>query len=911
MKRLLGWLCAVLLALLPILSVQGEENAADQAEHLAVFYLHATKDAELMKTAKYVICALDAGKGTRDIVIDRVDDARKKLVFSKADSNALDNLVSKKDKTSDGTDSIRNTELLARLSADAFDVWMVVPQEACENFAQNGKMMDQFGGMLGNPGSRIHLVMIGDDLKEPAGDTALAQLAADHPGQVDWIRITSDFLAQNRSVNADGTVHTGDYFLASQFGKPVDLLPEQKDDNKWEISLPEPGNVYVLQRHTGSAADPEVTDIQGNPRMIQQSVSLEYPSKKNDETCFTGSLLTQLPAGSYELTGCTGEIKVYWYPDLDELKPVFDMGEEIWKWGNQKVTLSIGNALYQPEKFSVYFKKAINDNSSVDEIPVYNSETGVWEQEFETKEDIKKVTITPRATLRMKDGNQIWSWESEPQSRVLESAGSAVRKDARAEEVLYFMDETGGTLTRKWKEFFEYNEYEEQAFDAIADGNAEHGIAIRKDNSGFSLTAIPGTPGEGTVTLKCGESTHELKVVWKNARDIFDGIEFPDNAASGSVRAGGEVEFTAQIPEETRREWQAAGSQLPGLPAIDALKLIGRIAGTESVKEQNFTEDNGALSAAVHVSVPDNSPAGELLLNCRVVDAAGKEIESAGRDLTVQVQNTEPHAIGFFTKKMDISLEGMPGKYEGKDFLTEVLGTGSLFELFADEETGIKEIDLSISNPAGLKVNDEPLEETGETWQVTVSDPKGIPGIMTDNPGDHVLTLTASDGVNLSEPVSIKVHVYSKVLRIAMYAAVGLAVAILLLVLILVIRRIRKPKFGDVQLCCLASSDENAERSKEILNKCPAIPMERYGKDPISLTDLLILARQPDLGAEAAEVTDDIMLLPAKYGEVNVLFGKKAMERIGRHEKRDLITQNSVYRLRIDNYYIQIEKVQE
>ena len=95
------------------------------------------------------------------------------------------------------------------------------------------------------------------------------------------------------------------------------------------------------------------------------------------------------------------------------------------------------------------------------------------------------------------------------------------------------------------------------------------------------------------------------------------------------------------------------------------------------------------------------------------------------------------------------------------------------------------------------------------------------------------------------------------------------------------------------------------------MNRCPPVSMECYGKDPVSLTDLLILARQPDPGAEVTAATDDIMLLPTKYGEVNVLFGKKAMERIGRHEKRDLITQNSVYRLRIDNYYIQIGKVQE
>ncbi len=914
MKRLLGWLCAFLLALMPILSVQGEEiAAADQAEHLAVFYLHATKDADLIKTAKYVICALDANKGTRDLVIDRVDDGRKRLVFQKADSASLDSLINKKDKLSDGTGTIQNADLLKQLSKAAYDIWMVVPQEACKNLAENQEMMDQFGQLLENTASRIHLVLIGNDLKEPGGKTALAQLAAAYPGRVEWIRISSDFLAQNREVNADGTVHTGDYFLASFFGKPVDLLPEQKDEGSWEITLPESGNIYVLQRHTGEGSDPAVTDGQGNPRQVQQGISLVYPSKKNDETCFTGSLVTQLPAGSYELSGCTGEVKVYWYPNLENLQPVFDMGEETWQWGEQKASLSIGNALYRPEDFYVIFATGINDNPSVDNIPAYNPETGAWELEIEAKEEVKKVTITPQATLRMKDGNQVWSWKGSSETRNLESAGSTVRESAPTEETLYFMDGTGAALTRNWNEFFDYNTYEEQEFSAKADDKAAGSITIHPEKDGFTMEAVPGMPGEGIVTLQCGETTYELKVVCKNARDIFTGIELPDNTDPTNVRAGKNVEFSARIPEATRREWQAASSQLAGFPDVESLKL--RITGeglAGEAEEQAFTEDKGDLSATVAVSIPDNCPDGEFQLSCQVVDTKGNPVEAAVTSLAVRVRNTIPHAVKALAEKTDISLEGMPGKYEAKDFLAEALGTGNPFELFADEETGIREITVSVSNPAGLKVNDESLEETGEAWETVLSDPKAIQVIMADNIGDHVLTLTASDGVNQSEPISIKVHVYSQMLRIAMYAAAGLAALLLLLVLILVIRRIRKPKFGDIQLRCLASSDENAERSREIMNRCPLVSMEQYGKDPVSLTDLLILSRQPDLGTEATEATDDITLLPTKYGEVNVLFGKKAMERIGRHEKRDLIKQDDEkpYRLRIDNYYIQIEKTQ-
>ncbi len=915
MKKLLGWLCAFLLLLLPIISAQSEETDGDQTELLAVFYLHATKDDELIKTAKYVICALDVNKGTRDIVIDRVDDAKKRLVYNKADSNSLDSLINKKEKLSDGTEPIRNTDLLAKLLAEQSDIWMIVPQEACGNLVQNQGMMDQFEELLEDPELQIHLVLIGDDVKAPDGDTALAQLAAFYPGQVEIIRITSDFLAQNRAANADGTVHTGDYFLASFFGKPVDLVPEQKDDNKWTISLPEPGNIFILQRHTGEVAEPVITDEQDKSRMIQQYISLEYPSKKNDGTCFTGSLLTQLPAGSYDLADCSGEIKVYWYPNQDKLQPIFDMGGESWVWGRHKVSLSIGDALYRPKDFYVVFSTAINDNPLVDNIPEYNPENKLWELELETKTDVKKIEITPKVILRMKDGNQIWSWDSEHHNRILESAGSSARKDAPSEVILYFTDENGGTFTGQWNDFFDYSDYEEQTFGAEASGNVENSIIIRTDATGFSLEAVPGMPGEGTVILKCGESMHELKVVWKDVRDIFDGIEFSDNAASGYVQVGKEVELKARIYGETSREWQTAASQLIGFPNMETLKLNGWIAGkrsfeTETAEGQIFTEKNEELSATVSVAVPDNYPAGELLLTCQVIDAIEESDEIISKDLIVRVRNSNPQTVKDFTEKTDVILKGIPGKYEAKEFLLETLGTGNLFELFTDDETEIKEIIVSVSNPVGLSENNKPLEETGETWQAIVSDPKSIPSIMVDAPGDHILTLTASDGVYRSAPISIKVHVYSKVLQIVMYVGAALTVAILLLVLILVIRRICKPQFGDIQLRCMASIDENAERSREILNECLAVPMESYGKNPVSLTDLLILARQPDMGAAVTEATDDIILLPTKHSEVNVFFGKKAMERIGRHEKRDLIKQNSMYRLRIDSYYIWIEKVQ-
>ena len=62
MKKLMGWLCALLLIVTPVFyALSEEETAVSQNERLAVFYLHATKDNTLIRTARYVILALDAG----------------------------------------------------------------------------------------------------------------------------------------------------------------------------------------------------------------------------------------------------------------------------------------------------------------------------------------------------------------------------------------------------------------------------------------------------------------------------------------------------------------------------------------------------------------------------------------------------------------------------------------------------------------------------------------------------------------------------------------------------------------------------------------------------------------------------------------------------------------------------------
>jgi len=937
MKRFIGWLCAVLLLLTPVLSACGEQaSAPGQSETLTVLYLHATKDDTLIKTAKYVIYALNAGRQGRSIVIDRVDDEKNKLVFETADSNSLSKLINK-DKVKTGSEQIQNKILLQQLAAAPSDLWLIVPQEACANLVLNSEMMNQFRGILDSqPQSRIHLVMIGDSLPEPAENTALAELKKQYADRVGWIRIASDFLAQSRDLSADGTVHTGDYFLASFYGNPVDLTLAQGEAGL-SFNLPEDGRVFILQRHTGTAVDPVVTDAQGAPRAIAQKLDLQYKSTaKNDGINYTGALLTQLPAGNYTLGSYAGDVKVYWYPNVDALQPVLSMGDDNWNPGEHEVTLSLGNALYRPEDFWVYFEVTKNEGASVKPSIAYNPERNLWVYTDNVTEDIERVTVVPEVTLRMKDGNQVWSWSGKSLDesithRDLVSAGVSVRQEAPQETVLYFLDTQKGTIRKNWSEYFRYNVNEQHTHDILKDEAAEAGsLHAEQDDTGFTLSLEPGEEGgEGTLTLKFDDQEHSLKVRWVNARDVFDTVEFTSNADHDAVKAGKDVTLKAVIPAETLEAWKAATEQLnpEAFPGPDELLLRGTILKdgepTDLTAQTAFTETGETRTAEIRITLPEDYADGEISLagflmhgvpaeNPEDPEApAAEPAQLYQTEKTVRVRNSAPYAVAAATPT-DLSLDGMPGSFQPKS-LTEALGTENLFSLFNDDETEITEIAVSVTNPAGLQLNDEAVDAKTDPWTVTLR-PGETLALQASEPGEHEISLTASDGVNSSEPLTIKVKVYSKILRIAMIAAAAIALLVFLLILFLVIRQIRKPQFADMKVRCLVTSDDSAERSRELMARSQPASLSHFGKKAVPLTDLLILTRQPAAGPEVTEVTDDILLLPTKHHELNVLFGKKAMERIGRHEKRELVTPDkdmkNILRLRIDNTYIQIQNVQ-
>ena len=935
MRKFLVLTIAVLLMITSAFSAVGEEAIpADHGKYVAVYYLNATKNNDQIKTAKYIIYALCAANDVEggNMLISRIDGTDNPLTFRSTDGKSWtqkawaqnQKLVNTGNGRYFNSESSLNEQIQTELSAYDADVWFVIPQDGYASFIQNVTIPAQLEQMLtNNPNTKIHLVRIGDDSQQPDSNAAISQIAAMHPEQIEWIRVASDFLVQNRDVNADGSIHTGDYFLASLFGnqKPADLTVDTDENGNKVFSLPEAGKILVLQRHQGSANEPTLTDENGEGRRNEKTFSLSYLFAGNSEINYTATIVAGLPEGKYALSGCADDTKVYWYPKFETVQPILDMGEAEWNWGSHTVSLSLGNTLHRPEDFSVYFIRMMNEESSGELAVGYNEEKQNWENTFEVPEEIKQVQIIPKAELRMKDGNQIWAWEGEPATRVPQSSGVKVKEDAETRTILYYSEEAGGTVKYKWNDFFEFNanetiEHSVERGDSVTEGE----INISENQNGFSLTVINGIEksGEGKIILHYGDKTQELNVTWKNVQDILSAVQFTTD--SEKIKAGMEINLSAVISQNVREDWIAAHEQLgKAFPGIENLELTGKLAGNnweastgeKTEDKATFSGNEGeALMASVTITIPQMSEKGNGQLIYQVSDASGENIlDMIKGATTVEIINTSPIITYEGEKKTEISLAGFPENYEGKDLQTALFGSGSLFNLFADEETEIKEIKITISNPVGLKLNDELLDENTTEWTTVVTDSQADLHIEAVKPADHEITLIASDGVNTSESLTIKVHVYSMILRIAMIVVAALAAILLILTVILIIRQARKPQFADIRLRCLVSSDENAEKGKEIMTKSIPVSMAHFGKKPATLTDLLVLARQPSIGADATEITNDITLLPTKHGEVNVLFGKKAMERIGRHEKRDLIPQNNTCRLRIDNQYIQIENV--
>ena len=523
LKRILGCLCAALLLLMPVLSACGEAVQEGSGEStIAVFYVNGTKDSERVKTARYVITALNVRWPDRsDKVFARTDKAadikknKDNSLYSGGEWKSLTKMVSadKKDTFPNGSEPIKNQDLLEKLASGKADVWLIAPQESSENLCRNQQMADQMATILVNPESRLHLVLIGETASAPAGNDAFTALASAHPGQVEWIRLSSSFQSTELGESfRNSDIHTGDYFLASFYGTPADLeaVAVDGDAGSWTFTLPENGSVFVLQQKPfGNTSLPELYEAgQGNARSTENLI-VSFTTEQNNMNNFVGILASQLPAGNYKLTGCYEKPKIYWYPKLENLTPVLDLGEETWKYGENTITLTLPDVMHRKD-FIVYFSLDHEGQmAKYSAVPAENTDSGIcsWQYPFSVDTRKTEVHVKPEAFIRMADGNLIWAWEGEEQVRQMEASGIEEKEGAEQEIILYYTAEAGGSVTRNWSDYFAFSTADNPQFEVRPDDNIRNRrIDIVSTAEGFTLS-IPGglqepdEPEEGTLTL--------------------------------------------------------------------------------------------------------------------------------------------------------------------------------------------------------------------------------------------------------------------------------------------------------------------------------------------------------------------------------------------------------------------------
>ena len=92
-----------------------------------------------------------------------------------------------------------------------------------------------------------------------------------------------------------------------------------------------------------------------------------------------------------------------------------------------------------------------------------------------------------------------------------------------------------------------------------------------------------------------------------------------------------------------------------------------------------------------------------------------------------------------------------------------------------------------------------------------------------------------------------------------------------------------------------------------MLEKSLPIQMARYQKDGVDLATIMLLARQPEVPDSVMEVLKDITVYPNRYEEFRLIFGKKAMSKIGRQTNQERVLKGNTLRFRVESMYVQIE----
>ena len=936
-KRVLTLICAALLVLLPAVHAGAELDlvrSGDKAEDIVIFYVPATADETIMRTARYVVQSIHEANSGREINLYRTD-SNPKDEFNPQKS------ISKGAVKGDDEFKVIKGKNIDRFEKKAHEYWVLIPYEASDAF-YTAKVTERFRSLLSKEGAVMHIVLIGDKTKEPSEESALSKLSAEC--EVDWIRIRSDFQTETvdeKEYSSGGTMHTGDYLLALLRGRqcPLDLTVDRDGDN-WKFKPVEKTTVLLLIRWEGEPKTVTVTDPEGNLSTEKKEITISQEGSAGYSVISIDKLGNEKEY-TVDAPGADS-VKAYYFLDLNTIVPELKLPDQA-MIGENTLQLNMGNLL-GAHKLDVIFDIYKNEEkNATGETAEFDSDNNVWTKTINLDKSYKFFKVVPRVYLFMEDGNRVKYWDDvEPDQRMLEVGGVTTLENADKNITLYYDSHDPELTVRKsyeWKEFFSFNpgdfdnlgkevEVAEELTNAgltvIKTKDSKIEIILKKseakskDSSEETLSeTIKETETEGDITtektdkpdvvkFKLNEHPYELRISLKDVNELREGIRLA--IQEETIHVGGKQIITATIDADAIAAWGEASDQIAEFPALDQIQLF--FADDDGDGAPMLQQEDGSWQAQKSLSIGVAEAPGSRNIKVQIKMGKNNREES----LSFDVINTPPYLKEEAPEAVQkIEMSGWPWNYTPNENLLKVLtGVDNPIDLFSDDETEDYTLSVKVilDNDNGLILPEDAEKQQENDWIIELSNKEDSAPITATEPGEHKLTIIASDGVNSSEPLEISFKVYSVVLRYVSYAALGLAAFLLILVMILIIHHARKPSFDRISIRCFAGADEDVELAKEVLNKSNPVSMMNFGKKPVTLTTALILTRQPPMDQEISKVTDDIILLPTKHDELSIRFGKKALEKMGRHEKKELLSRGNTNRMRIGNTYIQIENVQ-
>ena len=920
-NRIVWLILTVLLAAL--ISTAAAELNVDSPEDgtLAIFYVASSDDAATIATAQYAAQAIVSRWPNKSLFISRT-----KTNYPKGYNNldlAIKNNIFK---NANHTGNEKIDAQIQTLQDTISDVWVIVPNNAAESIFQNQDLYNQLAAILNDGQSRAHFIFIGEGKEITEYSSALFFSGL----PIDWIQIKRTFAENERNTGEKEWMHTGDYLMASLYGKPLDL-PLRTEEGQWSFDLPEASHVFVLAKGKGIRADSSVTvrDTAGNP----VSMGRYYVEKRNnDSAAYTGALSENtLNSGTYTISGELGQdpsLKVYWYPDFNEIQPELSL-DDTWQLGNNLITVKMKKTLSEASQYTVQINFGVDrENFSL----VYQPESESWSQEYPVKpEDAKDWTLAPIVSLFMKDGNLAWTWKGEAVTKTVETGKVTVLNTEPQEHTLYYWENRVPGFSGEWKQYFGYNELEQTEKGIILSDEAkEAGWTTETDESGFSVSWKPSAdssqekpePESFSLTISYGDKQQEITIRLSDAKSLFENaVSFDPGATKAKVGEKYTVKARISDIDET---WKDVQQQLqisgmvadlpdPGNLKFDLMLKKAPEGNPENGEQPEVSisepfiknENTGEREAEITVSLDPKWQGGAYQLTGAVISTGEQEIiRKAMDEQEIQIQNNQPAAKGSNEYHTELLIDDV--FKEGKlDLLSKVFGDQPLIELFEDEETGVQSVDVSIPAADGL-VMDEKTYVEGETITFAVTGSE-IPSIQATAPGKYTIRLTATDGVNQSEPLELNIKIDSRFTRLLTYTGIGVGAAVVLAAVILIILQKRKPAFGDVQIRCVCADKVSSDNGNEMLQKSRIIPMRRYQKKGVPMDTLMVLGMQPEVPASVLDILKDITVYPYRYEEIRLVFGKNAMAKIGRQTSQEKIPQGNVIRFRIENTYFQIE----